>query len=70
MGQGRERRSEFYSEQNTLSDAQRDAILSEVGGMREMLRKLQDDPDLEGRVLGGPNLPQRALRNPVSRSRG
>jgi|GEM_PF-4518063 len=61
MGQGRERRSEFYSEQNTLSDAQRDAILSEVGGMREMLRKLQDDPDLEGRVLGGPNLPQRAL---------
>jgi hypothetical protein len=52
---GRERRSVFYSEKNTLSDAQRDAILSEVAGMREILRELQDDLGLEGRVRGGAN---------------
>jgi len=52
---GREQRSVFYSERNTLSDAQRDAILSEVAGMREMLRELRDDLGLEGRVRGGAN---------------
>jgi len=53
--QGREQRSVFYSERNTLSDAQRDAILSEVAGMRQILRELQDDLGLEGRVSGGAN---------------
>jgi hypothetical protein len=52
---GRERCSVFYSERNTLSDAQRDAILSEVAGMREMLRELRDNLGLEGRVRGGAN---------------
>jgi len=52
---GRERRSVFYSERNTLSDAQREEILSEVAGMREMLRELRDDLGLEGRVRGVAN---------------
>jgi hypothetical protein len=52
---GREQRSIFYSERNTLSDAQRNEILSEVAGMREMLRELRDDLGLEGRVRGGAN---------------
>ncbi len=52
---GRERRSVFYSERNTLSAAQRHEILSEVTGMREMLRELQDGLRLEGRVRGGAN---------------
>jgi len=53
---GREQRSVFYSERNTFSDAHRDEILSEVAGMREMLRELQDDLGLEGRVRGGANI--------------
>ena len=53
--QGREQQSVFYSERNTLSAAQRDEILSEVAGMREMLRELQDDLGLEGRICGGAN---------------
>jgi hypothetical protein len=52
---GREQRSVFYSERNTLSPAQREAILSEVAGMREMLWELRDDLGLEGRVRGGAN---------------
>jgi hypothetical protein len=52
---GRELSSVFYSERNTLSADQRDEILSEVAGMREMLRELQDDLGLEGRVRGGAN---------------
>jgi len=52
---GREQRSVFYSERNTISDAQRNEILSEVAGMREMLRELRDDLGLEGRVRGGAN---------------
>jgi len=52
---GREQQSVFYSERNTLSALQRDAILSEVAGMREMLRELRDDLGLEGRVRGGAN---------------
>jgi len=46
----------FYSERNTLSPSQRDAILSEVAGIREMLRELRDDLALEGRVRGGANI--------------
>jgi hypothetical protein len=53
--QGREQQSVFYSERNTLSAAQRDEILSEVAGMREMLRELQDDLGLEGRIRCGAN---------------
>ena len=53
--QGREQQSVFYSERNTLSAAQRDEILSEVAGMREMLRELQIGLGLEGRVRGGAN---------------
>jgi len=53
---GREQRSMFYSERNTFSPAQRDEILSEVAAMREMLRELQDDLGLEGRVRGGANI--------------
>jgi len=34
---------------------QREAILSEVAGMREMLRELRDDLGLEGRVRGAAN---------------
>jgi len=52
---GREQRSVFYSERNTLSGVQREAILSEVAGMREMLRELRDDLGLEGRVRGAAN---------------
>ena len=52
---GREQRSVLYSERNTLSAAQRDEILSEVAGMREMLRELQNDLELQGRLRGGAN---------------
>jgi len=52
---GREQRSVFYSERNALSPAQRNTILSEVAGMRQMLRELRDDLGLEGRVRGGAN---------------
>jgi len=52
---GRERRSVFYSDRNTLSARQRDVILSEVAGMRKMLQELKDDLGLEGRVRGGAN---------------
>jgi hypothetical protein len=52
---GREQRSVFYSERNTLSTEQREAILSEVAKMREMLQELQDDLELAGRVRGGAN---------------
>jgi hypothetical protein len=53
--QGREQRSVLYSERNTLSPAQQKEILSEVAGMREMLRELQNGLGLEGRVRGGAN---------------
>jgi hypothetical protein len=53
--QGREQRSVFYSERNALSPAERNTILSEVAGMREMLREIKDDSGLEGRVRGGAN---------------
>ena len=52
---GRELRSVLCSERNKLSPAQREAILSEVAGMREMLRELRDDLGLEGRIRGGAN---------------
>jgi len=45
----------FYSERNTLSPAQQEAILSEVAGMREMLQELRDDLGIEGRIRGGAN---------------
>jgi len=54
-GNGRERRSVFYSEHNTLSPSQREQILSEVTGMREMLRELRGDLELEGRIRGVAN---------------
>jgi hypothetical protein len=53
--QGREQRSVFYSERNALSPAERNTILSEVAGMREMLREIKDDLGLEGRVRDGAN---------------
>ena len=52
---GREQRSVFYSERNTLSPTQRNAILSEIAEMRERLRELREDLGLEGRVRGGAN---------------
>ena len=52
---GREQRWVFYSEHNTFSPLQREQILSEVAGMREMLQELRDDLGLEGRVRGGAN---------------
>jgi hypothetical protein len=52
---GREQRSMFYSARNTLSPGQREAILSEAAGMREMLRELRDDLGLEGRIRGVAN---------------
>jgi hypothetical protein len=52
---GREQRSVFYSERNTLSAEQREAILSEVAKMREILQEIQDDLELAGRVRGGAN---------------
>jgi hypothetical protein len=53
--QGQEQRSVFYSERNTLSPAQGEAILSEIARMREILRELRDDLGLEGRVQGVAN---------------
>lgn len=53
--QGREQRSVFYSERNALSPTERNTILSEVAGMREMLREIKDDLGLEGRVRDGAN---------------
>ncbi len=47
---GREYRSVLYTERNTLSEEQCKAILSEIAGMRELLRELRDDLGLEGRV--------------------
>jgi hypothetical protein len=51
----REQRSVFFSEHNSLSPAQREQILSEVAGIREMLRELRDDLGLEGRINGVAN---------------
>lgn len=47
---GREVRSVFYQEHNTLTKRQRQAVLKEVSEMRGLLRALRDTPGLETSV--------------------
>jgi len=47
---GREIRSVFYEEHNTLSTRQRQGILSEIARMRSLLHELKDDLALEPTV--------------------
>jgi len=47
---GREHRSVLYSEHNSLSPSDRDALLSEIAEMRSVLQEFRDDLALEGRM--------------------
>jgi len=46
-GQGREVRSILYAEKNELSPRQKEEILAEVDAMRQVMRRLRDDLELE-----------------------